>query len=64
MGQFTVWLSRKLNGMAAASLTNIAGWTYDLNKPEIWPSPNSVETLIVPGNPRLRMSGRRRSAWR
>jgi hypothetical protein len=64
MGESEVWLRRKLNGLVAASLTDLAGWTYHLNKPEVWPVPNSVEDLMMPGDPRFRPTGRRRSAYR
>lgn len=64
MGESTVWLRRKLNGLVAASLTDLAGWTYHLDKPEAWPVPNSIEDLMMPGDPRFRPTGRRRSAYR
>jgi hypothetical protein len=64
MGESTVWLRRKLNGLVPASLTDLAGWTYHLNKPEVWPVPNSIEDLMMPGDPRFRPTGRRHSACR
>ena len=64
MGEDKLWLSRKLNGAATASLTDLAGWAYHLNRPEVWPVPNSIEDLMMPGDPRFRPTGRRASAWR
>ena len=64
MGEEPRWLRRKLNGAATASLTDLAGWTYHLNAPELWPVPGSIEDLMMPGDPRFRPTGRRRSAWR
>ncbi len=63
-GESEVWLRRKLNGLVPASLTDLAGWTYHLNKPEVWPVPNSIEDLMMPGEPRFRPTGRRHSAYR
>ncbi len=64
MGESTVWLRRKLNGMVPASLTDLAGWAYHLNMPEVWPAPSSVEDLMMPGDERQRPTGPRRSAYR
>jgi hypothetical protein len=64
MGESEVWLGRKLNGQVTASLTDPAGWTYHLNKPEVWPVPNSIEDLMMPGDGRLRPTGPRRSSYR
>ncbi len=64
MGESEVWLGRKLNGQVTASLTDLAGWTYHLNKPEVWPVPNSIEDLMMPGDGRLRPTGPRRSSYR
>ena len=64
MGENKLWLSRKLNGAATASLTDLAGWAYHLNRPEVWPVPNSIADLMMPGDPRFRLSGPRRSAYR
>ena len=64
MGESTVWLRRNLNGLVAASLTDLAGRTYHLDKPDAWPVPNSIEDLMMPGDPRFRPTGRRRSAYR
>jgi hypothetical protein len=64
MGESEIWLRRKLNGQVTASLTDLAGWTYHLNAPEVWPVPNSIEELTMPGDGRMRPTGRRRSARR
>jgi hypothetical protein len=64
MGESTVWLRRKLNGMVPASLTDLAAWAYHLNAPEVWPVPNSIEDLMMPGDPRFRPTGRRTSPLR
>lgn len=49
---------------AAASLTELAGWAYHLGRPEVWPVPNSIEDIMMPGYPRFRLSGPRRLAYR
>ena len=64
MGESDAWLRRKLNGQVAASLTDLAGWAYHLNRPEVWPVPGSIDDLTIPGDGRLRPTGRRVSAWR
>lgn len=64
MGEGEVWLRRKLNGLVTASLTDLAGWAYHLNRATVWPVVESVDALTIPGDPRLRATGRRRSAQR
>jgi hypothetical protein len=64
MGEQEVWLRRKLNGQVTASLKDLAGWAYHLNRPEVWPVPNSIDDLTMPGVGRLRPTGPRLSAWR
>ena len=64
MGEKERWLRAKLNGQATASLTDLAGWIYYLNAPEAWPVPSSVEDLMMPGDPRFRLTGRRNSPYR
>lgn len=59
-----MWLRRKLNGQVAASLTDLAGWAYHLNRPDVWPVPSSIDDITMPGDGRLRPTGRRVSAWR
>ena len=63
MGESAVWLRRKLNGMVPAYLTDLAGWVYHLNIPEVWPAPSSVEDLMMPGDGRRRPAGPRRSPY-
>lgn len=64
MGEQEAWLRRKLNGQVTASLADLAGWTYHLNRPDVWPVPGSIDDLTMPGDGRLRPAGRRVSAWR
>ena len=64
MGESEEWLKRKFNGQVTASLTDLAGWTYHVNRTEVWPVLASMNDLTMPGDPRFRPTGPRVSAWR
>ena len=59
-----IWLRRKLNGLVPASRIDLAGWTYHVNRPKVWPAPTSIDGMMMPDDPRFRPTGRRHSSWR
>ena len=50
MGETLLTLKRKLNGQAAASLADLAGWAYHLNWPTVWAAVQDRNDLTGPGD--------------
>lgn len=50
MGETLLTLTRKLNGQAAASLADLAGWAYHLNWPTVWAAVQDRSDLTRPGD--------------
>ncbi len=58
MGEAPRTLQRKLNGQAAASLSDLAGWAYHLNWPTVWAAVQDRTDLMRPGDSPTKKSGR------
>lgn len=50
MGETELTLTKKLNGQVAASLSDLAGWSYHLNQPTVWPAVQDRADLMRPGD--------------
>jgi hypothetical protein len=61
MGESLRTLERKLNGQAAASIQDLAGWAYHLDHPMVWPCVGNREDLKRPGDKWVSLSERRTS---
>lgn len=58
MGEKLLTLNRKLNGQAAASLSDLAGWAYHLNWPTVWAAVQDRADLMRPGDALTVVEGR------
>jgi hypothetical protein len=58
MGETPLTLMRKLNGQAAASLSDLAGWAYHLNWPTVWAAVQDRTDLMRPGDSPTKKPGR------